>query len=310
MSKSKGVVIIAGGSNYYGMCAANLAASIRYKDKNIPITIFTDGSALKDVGYPMLPSGLKADIVVMDEKFYTDPKTGKHNFYMAKSRLFDLTPYDYTLYLDADSMWLKKASIEEFFEQQGESVFNMANEGYVDIDSGQSHLSGFYTHWKDVSSLREIYGRQIAGKRLYQLRSELIYFKKCAETRKLFAAVRKVYDNPKTDSATIAGVLPDEYSFNLACAITGVYPATDKWYPMYWEYKNTVMFQLRLGLRPLSDVQVVADFYAYSIGGNRLSEKQTMFYREKMKGFYSQQRFGEPFIIPNKRDVLPARKNM
>lgn len=306
MAKSKkqprGIVMIAGGnSQYYGNCAVNLCASLRYKDKDIPITIFEHNNAIPLHRRTMLQYAMKVDIQQLSEEACTD-KTGRVNYYKAKTRIYDLSPYEHTLYLDADTLWLPSITPSAFFDKWESKDFDIINEGHYDLLTGEDHTTGFYTFWGDADTMLKRLGGTPKGDRLYQMRSELIYFKKTPANRVFFNKVKAVYDGPLTTMSLIGDKLPDEYAFNMAGLYTGVKPATEKWYPMYWHFKHVLVHK-----RQLDRFAIMTDYMAYSVGGNKLNEVQKRFYNERVLGYFSVQGFATPWKIVNKKDVLPDR---
>lgn len=297
---SKGIVIIAGGSHYYGYCATNLCASLRYKDKTTPIVIFHDGKSIEP-NQNFTLDALKIERRLLDESVYM--VNGKPNFYRAKTQLYKISPFDETLYLDADTLWLGANTPQSFFEGVEGVDFAMINEGYVDLKTGQSNTTKFYTYWSDLEVMQRHYSGKFTDK-LYQLRSELIYFRKTEATKKFFKTALKVYDASQSKAELVAvDKVPDEYAFNIASCMTGLYPHKDKWNPVFWEFKERACRRY-----PVSDQLIINNFYAYSVGGNRLSESQHKFYNEKTKAYFANHRFSvRPWQIRNKKDVLKER---
>ncbi len=298
--ESKGIVIIAGGSHYYGYCATNLCASLRYKDKSTPITLFHDGKAIEPSLNRILDL-LNVDRRLLPESAYL--VNGKPNFYRAKTQLYKITPYDATLYLDADTLWLGANSSESFFEGLEGVDFAMVNEGYIDLKTGERNTTKFYTYWADEDMIRKSYSGKLSDK-LYQLRSELIYFRKADLVSKFFRKASKVYDTAQNEAELVAiDKVPDEYAFNLASSMTGLYPHKDKWNPVFWEFKERACRRY-----PVSDSVIINSFYAYSVGGNKLTPSQMKFYNDKTQAYYANHRFAvRPWRIVNKKDVLKER---
>src|SRR3990172_3816152 len=108
---TKGIVLLAFGKRGYGFAAYNLAVSIRAFNNTIPITIYHDDIAFGQIEEHKL-SIFDKRIPIKRESLYNN---GSFDPGYVKVNIYDLLPYDLTMYLDVDALCLK--DIAPLFEQ-------------------------------------------------------------------------------------------------------------------------------------------------------------------------------------------------
>ena len=104
-SMTQGYLLIANGEEYAKMLQTYVIPTIRYWDTKRPITILTTNPECFD---PVLYSTILYDPLLMREK-YLHLRPSKYFLLgtMPKLLIFDLSPYDETMYLDADILCMK-----------------------------------------------------------------------------------------------------------------------------------------------------------------------------------------------------------
>lgn len=295
--KEKGIVLFAGFHHSYASAALGLIASIRNKDKEIPILLYVTEGLLAPQRQRIFEGIFKTKVQVLDPKHYTTD--GRVTFVKAKTRLYELSPFQKTMYLDVDMVWLPRTTVSQAFALLEGVPFTMPSEGYFDIPENVMKTTGFYQFWSDKWDILDKYPQIKEQGRLNQLRSEMIYFEKSPEIKKLFTLAKKVYDNPLTRPTSIGGALPDEYAFNIASSIMGIHPHDDQFYPIYWEFKRAVMRK-----PPVDQFEIMAKYWAYSVGGNETTLDQKNLYNRWIKG--SMNTAGMPmlaFNLVDKKDI-------
>ena len=128
MKKEKGILLIALGHPIYGKMAAALAASIKATSQEIPIVLYCSEQSTS-----RLMEGEKKlfdQMLIMPEEYYIT--NGVERFLKAKTFVYDLSPFDETIFLDVDMIWSPKKKPEDLFEELNNLDFTMCNEGYVD----------------------------------------------------------------------------------------------------------------------------------------------------------------------------------
>ncbi len=285
----KGVLLLALKHAYYGNYAAQLAASIKFTAPDIPIAILHD-----DVGIRHLTPARKAlfsHIIKIDEKLmYCN---GRQQTLRAKTYIYDLTPFDTTIFLDADMLWLPRKPITELFDSLQAYDFTMANRGATCITQATDR----FINWAKPKDIIEHYGYGM----LYNLSSEFIYFRKSKEAEKLFTAAKEAYDTMKVNCMMFAGGIPDEMAFTVAMLQTGIYPHTAPFTPCYWEqFMN----------KNLAPTIMYKQYYAYSLGG-AIQSKRIKTFHDNLANFYcNKMNIGRYFPLQSKRSWLPERVNI
>ncbi len=284
----KGIIIYAlGHSNYYRM-AEVLAASLianQAKEDGIAIGIVCDDEA--KLTYPDLFDDV---ILLQEEKFM---EKGLVVFNNATMLIYDLSPYDVTIKLDADMIWMHERRTSAIFKALEGCDITFENRGHG-WNKGNSV-------WAEESDLKEVY-KLTGDEKLYKIFGEFIYFKKTADNKKFFKTAKDVYNKRKVKSASFSnGVFTDELAFQVACMLTGIYPHQDNFTPIYngfLGYKNLnrkYPYQLE-------------GFEGYSIGGNMTDAFAKENYNNLAKHYFAVLGLSGPYQVIDKRSFLPERK--
>jgi len=173
------VLTIAIGKKEYGQMAFNLAVTLK-KHSDLPISVITDGNALK--GIP------EADMWVFDQIIHTT----ETNPFKLKCYLNELTPYPYTIFVDADCLFLSEPTVKTSLH----------------IESIDEPL-----YWAKAQDIKDHYGVDIKG-----INTSLIAWKSNKTNDKFFKHVQKAYDNPMPKYKHIGGYYPDEIPFAVAAS--------------------------------------------------------------------------------------------
>ncbi len=250
---NKGIVFIALGEPQYGKMAANAAASIRVADKAVNIHLVYQGKSISH-----LTEKHKALFTSMAEcppEYYT--KNGKEVFLKAKTHIYDLSPFDVTILLDADLITFGRKPISLLFDELQHIDFTMQNRGFADLSAAK--LNSKFSLWADINEVKEQYN---TTGRFYHLASEFIYFKRSDENEKYFALVKEIFKAPKVKAMAFGNDIPDELAFDIATAVMGKYPHRDNYVPVYWFAADKT--------KEWKDI--LTTHYGYSIGGNLMPE--------------------------------------
>ena len=165
--RSEGYLVIATGSQDYLDMAANLAASIRIMDPGRRICLLHDEA--------FLPSRETAklfdDLVIL----HSDPLFPG---YMNKLRLYDFSPYQEAMVVDADCLMVKN-DIQRYWDWARRSFFTMTG--------GRSTTGS----WKglDVAPLLEKEGIPY----LIRMNSGVFYFRMDAQAEEFFSGLKEFY---------------------------------------------------------------------------------------------------------------------
>lgn len=288
----RGVLLIALGNPNYGKMAYTLASSIKFSSPDIPIhLVYTDSAVthLTETNFNIFDS-----IALAPHESYHRKRN--QEFIKVKSWMYDLSPFDTTIFLDADMIWLTKNPVTDLFDSLSEQDYTIQNRDFIDM--ADKNVNPSYSIWANVAEIKEAYGFK-KGK-YYSLHSEFIYFKKSKENKKFFDEWKKQYDNLKVSHTTFAGGIPDELPLAIATVIHEKYPHQDAYLPIYWEKAE----------KAISRTELLEKYYAYSIGGNRITPNQEKTYNDLAK-FHANKR-GDHFAFKtaSKATYLKERENV
>jgi len=276
--KTRGIILIALGHTQYGNMAYNLARSIRFNDKDLPIHLVYTESAVSQIR----DFSLFTSKEVCPKEYYT--KGTKTVFIKAKTHLYDLSPFDETIFIDVDAVLFGGKNINGLFDEFKDVNFTAENYGVM--NETKQH------NWFNFTDAVNAYSIE---KPLYEIRSQFIYFKKCDEIKAYFDTVKDIFENPKIKGALFDNDLPDEFAFNIATGIHGIKPHKDNYIVIYWMKSDGK-----------SDWQsIVRNYIGISIGGNYLSKKESDTYHNLMKAQAGTQPY---FKIYSKKSWNKARK--
>lgn len=264
--------------------AETLAASLRFNgSKNI--TLLCDN--LNNVEHQRLfETTVRLDI----SRFLVN---GKLVFNKATICMYDHSPYDMTIKLDADMIWLNgRDPMKLFDELQQYDVMHM-NRGHG-WNAGNSV-------WCAEEDLRFAYGFTEDDK-LYKIYGEFVYFKKGEAAKKYFRSVKSIFNKPKVEmlDGFSNGTFTDELAFQIASMQQG-FEYIDNFTPVlnkylgYKSYEHTFAYALP------------KQFYAYSIGGNATHAFMREQYNTLAKHYYYQLGLQNPYQVKDKKTFLPER---
>lgn len=290
---SKGIIILALGHPYWGRWAYNLAMSIKYTSPDAKITLLYAGDGKAQI----TDTTLFDKMLRVDSKHYTTD--GRVEYMKAKTALYKLSPYDETIYIDADVIWLNKKPITQLFEDLKDLDFTMANRGWTSLED--EFLTDEFGVWASPKYIREYF--KFKKGRYYNLSSEMIYFKKTKEVGKLFADAFKLFDEPLELTHIFNGGMPDELPFTISMIKNDMYPHQDNYKPFYWEAAQTPPLRLEG-----ADLKT---FYAYSMGGNVAHPLMKKIYNNYVQFYCKQFSVMTPYFWIDKRSGwMPGRETL
>lgn len=293
---TKGILLLACGHPNYGRMALNLAVSLKVTDPEIKIALAFSGSSLNHIGHYNLTPFIDEFIPVPYEAF---TREGKIEWIKAKTYMYDLSPFDETIFLDVDMIWHPIMQVSSLFDTFGKSDLTFQNRGFLDLKGAD--LPKDYSMWADVNEIKKYYGFK-SGK-YYQLHSEFVFFRKCDKVAKFFEDAKFIYDHLLVKSFVFGGGIPDELPFGIAMIQNKLYPHTTPFTPVYWEVTEKRSMHREPG-------KLYREFYAYSTGGSFHSKTMKIFYDNLAKFFFGKAGLQNPYILQNKRDYVPERQNL
>ncbi len=277
----KGFLIYAlGHRNYYHM-AETLAASLLFNAPEARIALVCDQPD------NLTNRQLFSDIICIDVQ---QPMV--FNNYTVQ--MYQHSPFEETIKLDADMIWLTGRNPMELFDQLKDYDVHHMNRGH---GWGEGN-----SVWVEEDQLKEAYNLDESVK-LYKIYGEFVYFKKNATASAYFKAVRSIYRKPKVNmtSGFAGGTFTDELAYQIASMQKGM-EHIENFTPVFNKY---------LGYRQYHQwyaYQLPPNFYAYSIGGNETPSFMKDQYNILAKHYYHQLGLQNPYQVRDKRTWLPERK--
>jgi hypothetical protein len=206
LSQTEGYVALALDDTRYLDLAVNLALSVRRADTR-PISVIVNQAApVADHLRPLFDQVIVA------------PADDRLRGAMNKLRLYELSPYDRTLYLDSDCL-LFSPRIAFFWQKY-------RGHGFVVEGHRQTRGSVFACSLgeKDAAVLCDLLGVAF----LTVFNAGAIYFEHGLEAERVFAATRALYEGPHRDAISYkykhAGEYADEPFFGAALGQLGIAP--------------------------------------------------------------------------------------
>lgn len=211
-----GILIIAVGAKGYGQLAGSLAASLRANNVTLPICLAHQKDTITRLDEQYL--SLFTDFVLIDDKHIT-LNDNIECFIKAKAHMDELTPYDYTLFLDADVLALNNGTINAEIEKLKGIDFTIKNKG----------LNKTVSIWADMNEVVKVY--ELEDKDVYEIHSEFIWWKKGHPAMVKWA---ENFENLKVTPTNFAGCVADELPLFISMAQTNTKPHIDNYNPIYW----------------------------------------------------------------------------
>lgn len=292
MLKKRGILLLATGHPYYGRMSYNLAMSIKAVDPDFPICIVHSERSLNHLSDHQHRHF--DDMILLSES--------KARGFGCKLHLDELSPFEETLFLDADMAWLPLRGPGQLMDELSNAEYSGITEGYYDIETNdRSEVSKKYYFWADIEEIIKKY--QLLTGKIYQWRSEVIYFKKTERVKSFFATARDIHANHGLKSIIMFGnQIPDELGINISAAIHGFEPHKYKWIPALWPRlhgNNTTNFE-----------EIYNRYYLLSCGSNYATGDIKKLYDRIIKCAAGKFHTQHVFPLIDKKSFIPDRAKM
>lgn len=274
---NRGIVLVSIGHAYYIRMAYQLAFSIK-ANESVSITLISNN-------YNVLNEDQRN---VFDNIIHHDSKNGLR----VKTNIYNLSPYDETIYLDVDMLALNINSFTKLFDELKDIDFTVACRGKSESKDWSKKTS----MWADLTSYKDRFPNGL----WYQLSSEFIYFKKSDKIKKLFDDANKQYDEIR-DFNLFGNTMADEFAFGISCCINEIYPHKENFTPIYWAHAEK---------RPMREIDpyINEGYYGYSMGGKTSHPKQQDYYINMLKYYQQKSKSRIDIFVPKSKNYyLPER---
>lgn len=228
-----GVVLISVGSPFYGVLAYNMAVSIRLKS-DVPITLLADEQSLAK----LMPNQREVFTEIIFPPYSDYSEKGILNPLKLKTRIYDYSPYDSTLYLDVDGLFLGDfREFDDLIKELKDFQIHEVKRHKFPYDK----VGMIWTRGKDkVQHLPEILKEYKVKAPYPEYNSSFIWFKKSEKNEKYFSQVKENYDNKHQVYTQLGTLYPDELAWNLASAQLKHYGKKDGYRPIYFNWEDEI----------------------------------------------------------------------
>lgn len=208
-----GLLLIAIGHELYAKFAYNCALSFFCSNPNIPITIVTEESCIGAIGAERIKDLENIGVSFVNVNTEECIIDGKKNYQLYKLRMPELSPYNKTLYLDADTIINNYKNIGDIFGKCTNIDFQPLCAAVYHF--GEKRLHGHkYTHWGKIDEIVSYH--KLVHPFFYQTQTSAICFDKTESVKDLYKIAYNIYLDKNIPSVKWAGGYPDEYCFNVA----------------------------------------------------------------------------------------------
>lgn len=222
------ILLIAFGKPGYAYAAYNLAFSLKHFSPNIQITIFHDGVLDR------LPPEKKTYFDTIERLEKADPAK-------IKSQIYDISPFEETLYLDVDGIALK--DITPLITELKKHNYYTHVVGEHKLGESNKMSSMLWAYANDIMAHYGLHKDTV----LPATNSSIVWFKKCDEVKNLYEQLKQNLSNPiplKNLRYQWGGTQPDELYLNIALAQTGIKYPREKYMFFGSQFVNKTFEQL------------------------------------------------------------------
>ncbi len=257
---SRGVLFLALGEQIYGQMAFNACMSIKAVCPQLKTCILYSDSAVKSLTekhwrYFDIKQECPTEFYMYD---------GKKSYFRAKTRLYEMSPFDQTLWLDADVIIhpRKQAQIMELFDSTHDYYAQTYN--LWDCDTGRPPQEG--NIWSGLglwtSLTKGLVNRyELQGKTLPQINSSFVYFEKTERMKAFFDETQRLWAEPNPAVRNWRGEYPDEFFFHIAGARLGIQSAKVPFVPLYGDHECRLAYKGWIGEQAVMDQHIGTMLY-------------------------------------------------
>lgn len=302
----RGISVFALGHPKYAEMAVNLAITLKATGENVPVAfLYSKAHGKYKQGTDYLRPHHKAlftHFIEVPEECYT--YKGKYIYQKAKTFIYDLTPFEQTLALDADSIWVH--------HYRGMTEANRHNPtALLDSLSGIELTYTLYNSPKNIISwlgqttleqVRQHYSISPEND-FYNIQSSVMYFEKGMKAERFYSVSQRLYDSFDLPCVEWGGALPDELIFDVVSAMMGIVPHDVDW--------NILAQPLSVKFSGSSNNKVLEQYPIISMSGAKVPPAYVRVYNMLVAQAHNHLKDNAP---PNhykdKKDFLSDRRKM
>ena len=261
--KTKGILLIALGRKYNEL-AFNLIKSIKKHNPTLEVAVITDST------YPEILEVYDHVIIPQPAHYIED---FVFNPFKLKTFIYDLSPFDETIYLDVDSICLRDIS-ELFYPFKIQEVGRYEKGDKCDCV------------W--FENLDIIFNKYNLENKYPEYNTSFISFNKSPENKEYFDLVKKMYFDRRFEYTKIGQNYPDEMAFGIASSMLGHYAQRPVEVPICFWWSN----------KKLALPEIKEQYYFIGFAGGYVASKYLGYYHQLMK------RLGSPYWKLEMKDKI------
>lgn len=202
------------------------------------------------------------------------------------------------LFMDADTIMLSGRSVDEFFVELKDVDFTMWCNDVYDFAT-KKRMRDDYTFWCEPEEVNSI-----GFKKMPQVNSSFIFFRKGNNASILFDSAKKVYQSASSETLPLPhkkykGTIPDELCFNLACAIQDILPHQIPYYPIFFSFASEHF-----------EEQYIRNWKAIGFAGDTIQQDGVIhLYNHNVAYYRSEFDIEEPFVVGLPKDNKPKDRH-
>jgi hypothetical protein len=303
--ENKGVIIVALGHDNYLRMALNLAMSIRVSNPNTQIALVCNEGVESKFNY--FEKQYFSDFIEINPKVYTIK--GKVEIPLSKTMIYELSPFDETIYIDSDSIWIKNKKVDNLFNTYKGVNFGFTlyhPNAHYPVDSDNSNF--WFKEGETVRDLRNYFPKLKKDAYYYHLQSSFIYFKKSKQAEDIFKKAKDLFIKRDFEFRDWADSMPDELAFSLS--LLNLDYKIDNPYKdiFYYPMSEVTEDGVKRGVKPIERSFIEKNYFFISMAGHVMNKGLKDLYNDHVKWNYAQhQNIKNPFLWIDKKDYLKER---
>lgn len=233
---NRGYLLLAIGQPAYYKYALNLARSLKTYEPAIPIALIMDEGINHEELKPYRDEmdTLFDHYIPCADRWIYGPD-GIHDYMRPKVFLYEATPFEETNYIDVDTI-----AIDNFVRKWVPTgkEYPFIAQCYTNSTMQSDGNDSAYHYWVSPRKIRNKYGLY-DGQILPQISTTFLAFRKHPDVEAMFNKAIELHDEEHKLVTRNGRYYPDEYFFNVACAITRLSIPIQTY--VYWHFIHGMM---------------------------------------------------------------------
>jgi hypothetical protein len=302
---NKGIVIVALGHDNYRRMALNLALSIRVSNPSTQIALICS-EGMKDRFNYFENKYFNHFIEVKESDLLIN---GKREYPLIKTMIYDLSPFDETIYIDSDSIWVKNKKVQSLFDlyQKQDIGFTLYHrDAHYPVDSDQTNF--WLKEGETIRDLRKYFKKLPSDAYYYHIQSSFLYFKKSDIAKKFFNKAKELFIKRNFGFRDWADSMPDEFAFNLALLNLNLRFEEPYKDIFYYPMSEKLDKGNKVGVKASERGYIEQNYFFISMAGHIMNKSLKDLYNDHVKWNYAQhQNVRNPYLWIDKKDYLKER---